>query len=328
MIASVYHGEIPAFLAACAQTPPVQRLKDIGMNCGCEYTALPRFCGLPPYSRYNHSIGVALIVWHFTGDPAQATAGLLHDIATPVFAHVIDFLKGDSLRQEATEAGTLECILGAPALQTALQQAGLATEEVCDYRRYPIADNPSPRLSADRLEYTLGDSVDYSLCSLAEAKALYHDLTVMPNEQGTAELAFRSAAAAERFALLALQCGQVYASPEDRYAMQLLAELLKNALHQGVLTEADLHTTEPQVIQKLIAHPRLSAQWADYRALAAVRSAPAPEGDGAWRQIATKRRFIDPLSLECGRVSRFSQPFREAKATFLSQSQKDWLCRG
>ena len=69
----------------------MQRLKDIGMNCGVEYTALT-FSNIVPYSRYQHSREFALIVYHFTHDLEQTVAGLLHDIATPVFAHTIDFI--------------------------------------------------------------------------------------------------------------------------------------------------------------------------------------------------------------------------------------------
>lgn len=97
------------------------RLRDVGMNCGCEYTAFPRFVKIGPYSRYDHSLGVALIVWHFTKRKEQTLAGLFHDLATPVFAHVVDFLNGDHLRQESTEAGTRECIAGSPELMEGLQ---------------------------------------------------------------------------------------------------------------------------------------------------------------------------------------------------------------
>lgn len=50
------------------------RLRQVGMNCGCEYTDFPRFRHLAPYSRFRHSVGVGLIVWHFTHDAAQAAA--------------------------------------------------------------------------------------------------------------------------------------------------------------------------------------------------------------------------------------------------------------
>ena len=69
-------GELPPFLAELAATPPMQRLKQVGMNCGCEYTQFPLFAECPPYSRYDHSLGTAQIVWHFSGDKAAAAAAL------------------------------------------------------------------------------------------------------------------------------------------------------------------------------------------------------------------------------------------------------------
>lgn len=87
----IYCQEIPEFIKSLIQTPSMQRLKDVGMNCGVEYTNFAFFQNIIPYSRYEHSIGVSLIVYHFTHDKKQTVAGLLHDIATPVFAHTIDF---------------------------------------------------------------------------------------------------------------------------------------------------------------------------------------------------------------------------------------------
>ena len=81
----LYHAELPAFLTPFLETPELRRLREVGMNCGCEYTAFPRFRNLPAYSRFSHSLGAALIVWHFTGDRAQTLAALFHDIATPAF---------------------------------------------------------------------------------------------------------------------------------------------------------------------------------------------------------------------------------------------------
>lgn len=88
---SVYHENIPEFITDFAAADAMLRLMDIGMNCGLEYTGFPVYKDCEPYSRYDHSIGAALIIWHFTRDMAQTIAGLLHDISTPVFAHVVDF---------------------------------------------------------------------------------------------------------------------------------------------------------------------------------------------------------------------------------------------
>ncbi|MBR2571140.1 MAG: HD domain-containing protein [Clostridia bacterium] len=320
-----FHEPLPGFLSDVVSAPAMQRLKGVGMNCGCEYTDFPQFRSIPSYSRYEHSLGVALIVWHFTGEPAQAVAALLHDVATPAFAHVVDFLKGDSLHQEATESGTRETIESSPEVLAALERRGLSVGEVCDYHRYPIADNPSPFLSADRLEYTFGNVLGYGIAGIERIREWYLDLDVGESESGEPELQFHTPALAETFAMDALQCGMVYACREDRYAMQTLSQLLRDAIASGALDEADLMGTERQVLARLCAQPALRRRWLDFRALSRLEvRLQAGEGNG-WLKVKTKKRWIDPLCPGVGRVSSFSQAFRAARDAFLADPQDEWM---
>lgn len=319
-----YCPEIPPFLQDAAATPPMQRLKDIGMNCGCEYTNFPLHRDYAPYSRFDHSLGVALIVWHFTGDPAQAMAGLLHDIATPVFAHVIDFLHGDHMHQESTESATAQFIAQSGPLIDVLARHNLSAEAVSDYHLYPIADNDSPKLSADRLEYTLGNGVNYGFISAGEAATLYQDLTVGTNESGEPELVFRHADIAKSFAEISLQCSRVYVSDEDRYAMQMLAELLKSAINSGVLQESDLYLHEQDVIRVLSASAYAS-RWNEFRHYQKIVSQDTPGESGAWRQINAKKRYINPLVKNSGRVMALFPDFHRDLAAFLAQSMDNWI---
>ena len=96
--------DFPSFLKEYSSVPSMKRLKGVGLLCGTDWTSLykNRFY----YSRFDHSIGVALIVWHFTRDKIQTLSGLFHDIATPIFSHVAEFRKGDALTQTDSETGT------------------------------------------------------------------------------------------------------------------------------------------------------------------------------------------------------------------------------
>ena len=59
----ILNESILDWLCEFAQAPAMQRLKGIGMNCGLEYTRFPIYRHLTkPYSRYEHSIGTALII--------------------------------------------------------------------------------------------------------------------------------------------------------------------------------------------------------------------------------------------------------------------------
>lgn len=257
----IYHHEIPEFLLDFMNTDVLQRLKDIGMNCGVEYTSFPLFQNCRYYSRYDHSVGVALIVWHFTGDMKQTIAGLLHDIATPVFAHTIDFLNNDHLLQQSTENETENMIRQSFQLKKLLDKYHLSYDDVSDYHRYPLADNEMPQLSADRLEYSLGNMYNYEFVSLEEIKHYYDHIYVNDAKD---ELVFNDLLSAADFTRHVFENSYVYISDEDRWAMETLAQILKAALQEGIIKKADLYTTEKKIIAQLKSHQYYKLLWQGY----------------------------------------------------------------
>ena len=322
---AVYHEDVPEFLREFAATPPMQRLKDVGMNCGCEYTAFPLFANLRPYSRFDHSVGVALIIWHFTGNMEQTLAGLFHDVTTPVFAHVVDFLNGDHLRQESTEAGVAECLAASPEICALLNRYGITLEAVSDYHCYPVADNDAPALSADRLEYTLGNLWNYGFADLDQIRATYDDLAVGMDDARQAELVFRTPEAAVWFARVALKNSRIYIADEDRFAMQALADLLLRAVKRGVICYENLWTTEREVLAQLMADPFLKNEWDTFSGYARLlRRLDCPE-NGYWVRIGAKRRWIDPYVPGFGRVSGWDASVAEEIAALKAVPFDLWL---
>ena len=65
--------EFPEWLLEYIDTPEMQRISGISMNCGTDYTKI--FNIKQWYSNLDHSVGVALIIWHFTGDKKQTLSG-------------------------------------------------------------------------------------------------------------------------------------------------------------------------------------------------------------------------------------------------------------
>ena len=319
-----YHKDLPDWLCALAETPPMQRIREVGMNCGCEYSGFPRFRGLR-YSRHDHSLGTALIVWHFTCDRTQTIAALFHDIATPVFAHTIDFLNGDYMQQTSTEASTEAMIRSSPEIAALLTLYGIPLENVTDYHRYPIADNDSPRLSSDRLEYTLGNALRYGFAGPEELQACYDDLCVTTAEDGQPELAFSTLEYADTFAQAMLQCSRVYVSDPDRYLMQMLSELMAMALNLGVIDRNDLYSTEPQVISALTESFEIHAAWERFRALHEMVTEADQAPIALRRTVFSKKRYIDPLVAGQGRLSSLSPDFRRTLGNFLAEPQDHWL---
>ena len=85
--------DYPEFLNEYINTPRMQKQNGISVSCGTYYAKMHNIKLW--YSSLEHSVAVALIIWHFTHDKKQTLSGLFHDISTPAFKHCIDFMNGD-----------------------------------------------------------------------------------------------------------------------------------------------------------------------------------------------------------------------------------------
>lgn len=321
----IYSKDFPVFIKELINTPEFKRLSNVGMNCGCEYTSFPIFSKGKNYTRYEHSIGVALIIWHFTKDIKQSIAGLLHDISSPVFAHVIDFLNGDHETQESTEEKTEEIIENSKEIQKILKKYNLSTKDVYDYHMYPIADNDSPLLSADRLEYTLGNSFYYGFKPMEEIKEMYDDLVISINEFGQSEISFSTLDKSMEFTAVSIENSRVYTCNADRFSMQYLADLLKLAVNKNVISMKDLYTVEDEVVDKLQKDEELKSKWNDFINFSQIFTSKEKPEDGYWVNIPAKKRYINPQVVSKGRVSNLSQKLSKEINNFLNIDFNIWL---
>jgi HD superfamily phosphohydrolase len=79
--------EIEDVLGELLLSSPVQRLKRIHQG-GASYLVNPKW----NITRYEHSVGVMLLVKKLGGSMEEQIAALLHDVSHTAFSHVIDFV--------------------------------------------------------------------------------------------------------------------------------------------------------------------------------------------------------------------------------------------
>ena len=244
----ILSADFPEFINNYIDLPILQRLSGIGLLCGTDWTPLYRNRFF--YSRLDHSIGVALILWHFTHDRAETLAGLLHDVSTPVFSHVADFRNGDALTQESTENENESMIRNDDALCAKLRTDGISIDAVADYHVYPLADNKLPRLSADRLEYMFPSGAalegSWTLSEIAEA---YGDIAICINEDGESELGFRTQKIAETYCEKTCRTWHILQLNENKLALKLLSDIVDRAIAIGLIAEKDCYEkTEREIV--------------------------------------------------------------------------------
>ncbi len=248
---SILSEEIPEFLEEYIQTPVMQKQAKISVTCGTIYSQMYDEMW---YSSLDHSVGVALIVWHFTKDKKQTLAGLFHDIATPVFKHCIDYMNGDYEKQEFTEELTTKMIAESKEIMDLLKRDNIQLEEVDDYHLYPIADNDSPQLASDRLEYTFsnGFGVVKEFWNLDELAEIYHNIEIQKNEQGLPELGFKNLEMAEKFTFVMSELSCSYIDSKTKFSMQFLADVMRKMADKNLITVEDLYRlSEQEVMQKI-----------------------------------------------------------------------------
>ena len=243
--------DFPDFLHPYINLPIMQRLAGIGLLCGSDYTSL--FKNRFFYSRLDHSIGVALIIWHFTKNKAQTLSGLFHDISTPTFSHVSDFRKGDALTQTITETSTSAFLKRDSELLSLLSRDGLTLADVEDYHKYPIADNEIPSLSADRLEYMFpsGMALENSW-TLQDIQEIYNDISILKNEDGVEELGFNTEKLAVKYCEKFCITGHLLQLNEDKLTLHLLGQIMNLAEELNILSEEDFYTlSEKEAISQI-----------------------------------------------------------------------------
>lgn len=307
--------EFPEFLYDYIYTPEMQRISKIGCACGTDYTNI--FNNKFFYSNLEHSIGVALIVWNFTKDKKQTLAGLFHDIATPTFKHCIDFMNGDAKTQESTEAETEEIIRNSKEIMSLLKRDGITLDEVKDYHIYPIADNDTPQLSADRLEYTFTNGIYFKeVWDTKTIQRIYNNIEIMKNEQQIEELGFKNVEIANEFIKGASQLWPMWISNEDKLTMQFIADVIKQMNKKGLIQKEDLYKlSEQEVITKIetCGDEQIQVAFKNFRQTNKVYGSEELVKDKYCVSIDAKRRYIIPLVKINGQVKRINEISQEAK---------------
>ena len=181
-----------------------------------------------------------------------------------------------------------------------LREGTIKVEEISDYHIYPIADNDSPRLSADRLEYTLSDGlVTQDAFSLESIDRIYKDLTILKNEDGEDEIGFKNLKIAEEYIERATKLWHLFSgNNENGMIMQFLTDILKKMAEEEYITEEDLYKySEQQIVEKIrnCSNKKISKAFEIFSNSEKIERSETEVKDKYCISVKTKKRYTDPL---------------------------------
>lgn len=299
--------DYPYFIDKYLALGIMQKLKTRGQFCGADYTKL--FPVRYRYSRYDHSIVSALMTWHFTHSKKQTIAALLHDLEMPAFSHCIDYVKGDYEKQESAELDLKDILLSSRALLSCLKEDGISVTDMIPITQYSVVDIERPGICVDRLDGVLHTNLIWlQTWELSDIKRVYDNMKLMMNESGKTEIGFSSVEAAEYFYKGAYTYSIVLQQNEDKLMMQLIADVLKGLVQNGLINVEDFYHLSEEDIIRMIKQSEWSSLWDTFNQLTQIeRSETIPENSLYMiESFKTKKRYVIPLCEYHGNIVRLN----------------------
>ena len=247
-------GNTPDFLTKYLKAPSLKRLKKVGYFCGMD-KASDNIYDFPYYvSRYDHSLSVAKLTYMLSKDKKATISGLFHDVSTPCFSHVIDYMNKDYATQESTEEYTEKIIMKDKYLLKCLKEDNIKPKDIIDFKKYSIVDIDRPKMCADRLDGIILTAICWSkeITKKDQIKSIIEDITVYKNEDNKKEIGFKTLSIAKEVVKLNKNIDILCHSNEDNYMMELLSKITKLAIDNNLFSYDDLFTlTEDKIFNIL-----------------------------------------------------------------------------
>ena len=127
----------------------IQRLKNIS-----QYGMPKKYYHKIPFSRYDHSIGVLILLRRMKANLNEQIAGLLHDVSHTAFSHVVDWVIGDSTKEDYQDNIHLGIIENSE-IPEILNKYGIDYKNISNIEEYSLLEQEIPMLCADRVDYAL-----------------------------------------------------------------------------------------------------------------------------------------------------------------------------
>lgn len=257
----------------------IQRLKEVHQN-GADFLVNPDM----DTSRFEHSLGVAILCKKFGCSEEEIVAALVHDISHTAFSHLADQMY-DRMDQTFHEDHH-ERFIKDYGLDTLVANHGYDPEYIFDEDNFTVLERDRPDICADRLDYTLRDLYHYGIITKDDVREILDGLTVADGV-----IAAKDVETAKRVMDLFMTLNtEVFFNEKHEAAAMLLVEVLENAMEQGVITEDDLFTTDDHVLDKIQADNHLAEQLAAINPGITITKGAKDDT----YEVIRKHRIVDP----------------------------------
>lgn len=220
-------------------SPSIQRLKRI------EQFGLPKKLYLfPGFSRFEHSVGVMLLLRKLNANLDEQIAGLLHDVSHTAFSHLVDWVWGDPEKEDFQDKILKRFILRSE-IPKILRSHNLDLEKIISVKKFKLLERKSPEACADRVDYGLREF--YHWLDKSIVKDLVKNLTTYNNL-----IVFKNKSSARNFSVNFLKLQNLHWGGKDTITRYFLfSRILKIAMKKKILKRKDFYVDDLHILNIL-----------------------------------------------------------------------------
>ncbi len=273
----------------------LQRLRGVG-QLGAWHL---HYSSIGDFTRYQHSIGVFLLLRKFDACPEEQIAGLLHDISHTAFSHVIDHVFNSQVKQDYQDKKLIRAF-EIQGVNKILKKYRLNPKKFLNFKKFTLLETKLPDICADRIDYTLQDPVGQRL-SKDKSKDFLKNLITYKNK-----FVFKNKIWAKKFARLYLLINRkLWCNPLQSALYQILGDTLKLALDKKIISKKDLFTTDKLITEKMekSADKKIQEKISLVKKIK-VRAVAKNQADLC---IKSKARAVDPYFLKNNKLIKLSK---------------------
>lgn len=304
-------------------TPSFQRLKHID-QAGYAHPFFPR---QKKHTRFEHSLGVYLLLNQYGASLEEQVAGLLHDVSHAAFSHCIDYAleNSEAGKTQAHQDNVFEAFVRKSEIPEVLSRHGMDVEIILDDSRFPLKEQPLPRLCADRIDYSFRSALASEVRAADHIQTLLHNLSTNGRDWFFTNHTF----AREYAELFSTLNASLWSGIHSATMFKTVGDCLRYACTKGYLVYDDFYGTDEGVLEKITSHlpsdPHLQHLFdrmnnkipltvtlvEDSGKTVALKTkcrTTCRESDGTMEQpVFCKSRAVDPLYLHQGTLLSLSQ---------------------
>jgi len=132
------------------KTPALLRLKNIS-----QFGIPNKYFHCKGYSRYEHSVGVMLLLRKLGASLEEQLAGLLHDVSTLTFSHVANWVFAEGMKGKEDYHNQLhESFVKRTEIPKLLEKYNFSLERMLQQNNFHLLEREIPDLCADRIDYS------------------------------------------------------------------------------------------------------------------------------------------------------------------------------